>query len=56
MTKDKILSSIKSDKHIWSNVGLTAVDQSAPYYSIDGYWNGTVWMAHQWFFGKLCSI
>ncbi|MCB0749698.1 MAG: hypothetical protein KDC90_19735, partial [Ignavibacteriae bacterium] len=46
--KEKILSSLKSDKHIWSEVGLTAVDQSAPYYRIDGYWNGTVWMAHQW--------
>ena len=50
--KERILSSLKSDKHIWSNVGLSAVDQSAPYYKIDGYWNGTVWMAHQWFFWK----
>ena len=50
--KNKIVSSLKSDKHIWSNAGLSAVDQSAPYYKIDGYWNGTVWMAHQWFFWK----
>ncbi|MBK7103748.1 MAG: hypothetical protein IPH62_00480 [Ignavibacteriae bacterium] len=50
--KEKILTSLKSNKHIWSNVGLSAVDQSAPYYKIDGYWNGTVWMAHQWFFWK----
>ena len=50
--KKRILESLKSDKHIWSSAGLTAVDQSAPYYRIDGYWNGTVWMAHQWFFWK----
>ncbi len=50
--KEKILTSLESDKHIWSNAGLSAVDQSAPYYKIDGYWNGTVWMSHQWFFWK----
>jgi hypothetical protein len=50
--KEKILASLKSDKHIWSKTGLSAVDQSAPYYRIDGYWNGTVWMSHQWFFWK----
>jgi hypothetical protein len=50
--KQKILSSLESDKHIWSATGLSAVDQSAPYYRIDGYWNGTVWMSHQWFFWK----
>ncbi len=50
--KKRILASLESDKHIWSSAGLSAVDQSAPYYKIDGYWNGTVWMAHQWFFWK----
>ena len=50
--KEQLLSYLKSDKHIWSSVGLSAVDQSAPYYRIDGYWNGTVWMPHQWFFWK----
>ncbi|MCB0731132.1 MAG: hypothetical protein KDC88_08870, partial [Ignavibacteriae bacterium] len=50
--KERILSYLKSEKHLWSNTGLTAVDQSAPYYNIDGYWNGTVWMSHQWFFWK----
>ncbi|MDP4190897.1 MAG: hypothetical protein Q8858_05025 [Bacteroidota bacterium] len=50
--KEKIIESLKSEKHLWSNAGLSAVDQSAPYYRIDGYWNGTVWMSHQWFFWK----
>ncbi|MBQ4043953.1 MAG: hypothetical protein IJD06_08160 [Clostridia bacterium] len=25
------------------------MDKSAPYYRVDGYWNGAVWMPHQWF-------
>lgn len=50
--KQSIVNYLKSDKHIWSSVGLSAVDQSAPYYRNDGYWNGTVWMPHQWFFWK----
>lgn len=48
----KLLTALKSDKQIWTKVGLSAVDQSAPYYKSDGYWNGTVWMPHQWFFWK----
>lgn len=43
---------IFSPKHLWSPSGITVVDQSAPYYRIDGYWNGAVWMPHQWFVWK----
>ena len=32
---------------LWSPCGITAVDQHAPYYRKDGYWNSTVWMPHQ---------
>nr|HML48137.1 glycoside hydrolase [Clostridia bacterium] len=28
---------------------LSTVDQTADYYTVDGYWNGAVWMPHQWF-------
>ena len=28
------------------------MDQSAPYYRQDGYWNGAVWMPYQWMFFK----
>ena len=48
----RLVQHLKSDKEIWTDIGLSAVDQSAPYYRIDGYWNGAVWMAHQWFFWK----
>lgn len=50
--KSVLLERLKSKDHIWSDVGLSAVDQSAPYYSKEGYWNGTVWMPHQWFYWK----
>lgn len=43
---------IFSPEHMWSPSGITVVDQSAPYYRIDGYWNGAVWMPHQWFIWK----
>ncbi len=41
-----------SPEHCWTDIGLSTVDQSAPYYRSDGYWNGSVWMPHQWFFWK----
>ncbi|HNW58910.1 MAG TPA: hypothetical protein PKI62_04495 [bacterium] len=47
-----LLERLESPQHLWSPIGLSAVDQSAPYYRMDGYWNGTVWIAHQWFFWK----
>ena len=31
---------------------MGVVDQSVPYYRSDGYWNGTVWMPHQFFMWK----
>lgn len=37
---------------LWCPCGLSTVDQSAPYYSKEGYWNGAVWMPYQWFFFK----
>ena len=37
---------------LWTDHGITAIDQTAPYYDKDGYWNGRVWMPHQWFFWK----
>ena len=54
-TKDQqqvLLRKLKDPKKLWTKIGLSAVDQSAPYYKIDGYWNGSVWFPHQWFFFK----
>ena len=47
-----LLDKIFSPKHLWTPSGIGAVDQSAPYYREDGYWNGAVWMPHQWFLWK----
>jgi len=50
--EDKILERLFSTKHLWMDIGITTVDQSAPYFIPDGYWNGSVWLAHQWFVWK----
>jgi hypothetical protein len=47
-----LLDHLQSPQQLWSRIGLSTVDQSAPYYRHDGYWNGAVWMPHQWFLWK----
>lgn len=50
--KQRLLDHIKNPKEMWSPAGISAVDMSASYYHEDGYWNGNVWMSHQWFIWK----
>ena len=50
--QQRILDHLFSAKNLWTEIGITTVDQSAPYYRTDGYWNGSVWLAHQWFLWK----
>lgn len=45
---DKMLSNIFDTARMWTPYGISNVDRSAPYYKIDGYWNGAVWMPHQY--------
>ncbi len=49
---ESLTSKIVSKDHMWSKAGICVVDKQAPYYLIDGYWNGAVWMPHQWFMWK----
>jgi hypothetical protein len=49
---EALIGHLFNPKEIWSDIGLSTVDQSAPYYKIDGYWNGSVWMPHQWIMWK----
>ena len=42
----RIVSNIVDGLFTRSGVGV--VDTRAPYYRNDGYWNGSVWMPHQW--------
>ena len=48
----RLVAALMSPEKMWTRYGLSTVDQSAPYYRDDGYWNGAVWMPHQWFFWK----
>ena len=48
----RLIAHCKDPKRLWSRYGLSTVDQSAPYYDKGGYWNGGVWVAHQWFMFK----
>lgn len=50
--KQRLIDHIKNPNEMWSNAGVSAVDMSAGYYFDDGYWNGNVWMSHQWFVWK----
>ena len=45
--RDALLSHLFTPGELWTAVGISTVDQRAPYYRIDGYWNGCVWMPHQ---------
>lgn len=41
-----IMKNIKEG--LMTNVGVSVVDTRASYYSQTGYWNGMIWMPHQW--------
>lgn len=50
--EERLLDHIFSPEGMWTPIGISVVDQSAPYYSRKGYWNGSVWMPHQYFVWK----
>lgn len=50
--EERLLANLADPRRLWSRVGLSTVDQSAPNYRDDGYWNGAVWLPHCWFFWK----
>ena len=47
-----MINHVFSPDEMWTEVGISTVDQSAPYYRTDGYWNGAVWFPHQWMVWK----
>ncbi len=49
---ERIIDNIKSG--MVTPIGVSVVDTRAPYYSEEGYWNGSVWMPHQWILWKAC--
>ena len=50
--KRAALNNLFSSDKLWTPLGISAVDQSASYFSKEGYWNGAVWFPHQWFIWK----
>lgn len=50
--KEKIMSHLKNQNEMLSPYGISAVDMSASYFTVNGYWNGNVWFPHQWFIWK----
>jgi hypothetical protein len=46
--EERLVAHLMSERALWTDYGITGLDQSAAYYRSDGYWNGAVWMAHQW--------
>ena len=45
--KERLLENIFTEGCLWTPYGISTVDRRASYYSMDGYWNGCVWMPHQ---------
>ncbi len=52
LQKERILSHLKNPRELFTSVGISAVDRTAGYYVTNGYWNGNVWLSHQWFVWK----
>ena len=50
--KATLLGHIFGEGCLWTPYGISTVDRGASYYSIDGYWNGCVWMPHQFILWK----
>ncbi len=50
--RNAILAHLKSEKEMLSPYGISAVDMTAGYFMVNGYWNGNVWFPHQWFIWK----
>lgn len=47
---ERIFENIKGG--LMTKYGVSVVDTRAPYFSDEGYWNGSVWMPHQWVLWK----
>lgn len=50
--KQRIINHLKNPEEMLSPYGISAVDMTAGYFMVNGYWNGNVWFPHQWFIWK----
>jgi len=52
----RLLEKLFDSGELWTEWGMTTVSQTAAYYSDAGYWNGAVWMPHNYTIWKaLCE-
>ena len=49
---DRLWAHLESEKECFTPYGISTVDRSASYFRENGYWNGAIWMPHQWFLWK----
>jgi hypothetical protein len=49
---NRLVGHIFSSSELWTDLGISTVAQNTKYYKSDGYWNGAVWMPHQWMIWK----
>ncbi len=49
----RILKILADTERFLTPLGLSTVDQTAPYYQSDGYWNGATWIPYQYIFWKV---
>ncbi len=50
--REAILGHLKNENEMLSPYGISAVDVTAGYFMVNGYWNGNIWFPHQWFIWK----
>ena len=50
--REKIIAHLENEDEMHTPFGISAVDKSASYYRVNGYWNGNIWFPHQWFIWK----
>ncbi len=48
--KKRMLANLRQG--LFTPIGVSVVDTRSPYFSSAGYWNGSVWMPHQWILWK----
>ncbi len=50
--REAILKHLQTEGEMLCPYGISAVDMTAGYFMVNGYWNGNVWFPHQWFIWK----
>ncbi len=50
--RERIIANMENPEKMCSPYGISAVDMTAGYFMVNGYWNGNVWFPHQWFIWK----